>query len=120
MNSELIDGPEEKITIDSPLFSALSWWEKKRIWFNVFVGASGLTAIALYASSFSTGDLIGLVLYGLLLNVCYSLGFLLEAFNQYYLKQKIDIEKLRLPFLIVGTLFSTVITFVWTIIYYTW
>jgi hypothetical protein len=81
MNTEIIDNSEVKTSIDMILKSALKWWEKKRILFNVFVAASGIIPLFLYAKSFDLEELILIVFYGLVVNVFYSLGFLLEAFN---------------------------------------
>ena len=116
MNKEVIDNFEEKASNDVVLKNALKWWEKKRIWFNIFVAASGIIPLILYAKSFNLEELILIVFYGLVVNVFYSLGFLLEAFNEYYFKQRFCIEKFRYPFLIFGILMSSGLTFIWALI----
>ena len=120
MNTEIIDDTSIEAPLISPLRNALTWWEKKRMWYNILVGVSGLIAIVLYANYFSLGEIIGLLLYGVVLNIFYSTGFILEALNIYYLKQKFQIEYLRYPLLIIGTVLSSILTYVWAVIYFTW
>ncbi len=118
MNSEILDTLESKATKDSPIFDALSWWEKKRIWFNVVVGASGFTMIFLFSTSFDFFSLLGILIYGFTLNMFYSIGFLLEAFNEYYLKTSFVLKDLRLVFFIGGTIVSALLTIFWAFTYY--
>ena len=68
--------------------STLRWWESRRLAFNKAVGASGLVTLAgvsLLCALPPFGSLIPLpgmlvaaAVYGLLANVCYSLGWLTE------------------------------------------
>jgi hypothetical protein len=106
MNTEIID--EAK----SDLANSLAWWEKRRLWYNLFVGGTGLVALFLFAPVFGAVDMILLVLYGMVANLFYSLGFLLEAFDSYYFKGKLGVAKIRMVLLILGVLFGCFITFV--------
>lgn len=71
----------------SPL-ALLGWWERRRPVYNLVVGVTGLvtltTVMILMALSpgvhltASLVPLIGVVAYGVMANVCYSLGFVIE------------------------------------------
>lgn len=59
----------------------IRWWEKRRLAYNLFVGASGVVTLGVFSFvSFAFGDpifpqvLIGAGIYGVLANLCYFLG----------------------------------------------
>ena len=70
--------------------SIFRWWESRRLTFNVIIGAAGLVTLAatnlialLPPLSMHMGVFLpGIVLYGFLANVFYSLGFVTEAVMQ--------------------------------------
>jgi len=64
----------------------IGWWERRRIPYNLVVGAAGMTAIGI-AAAFSVippglpgfvFPLGGIIVVGVLANLCYSLGALVE------------------------------------------
>lgn len=67
-------------------WSLLGWWESRRLTYNLFVGGTGLVtlaAVTLFASLPPRGLDIGplwrgVIIYGVLANVGYSLGWLAE------------------------------------------
>ena len=68
--------------------STMRWWESRRLTFNKAVGAAGLVTLAgvsilfalpPYASAMSPATvLVGAAVYGILANVCYTLGWQVE------------------------------------------
>ena len=68
--------------------STLRWWEARRLVFNQAVGATGMVTLAGVSffcalpphGSFMPGPemLVAVAVYGILANVCYSLGWTLE------------------------------------------
>lgn len=63
----------------------LRWWESRRLFYNKVVGATGLiTMVGVIVFAPEGGDLIGppalfiAGLYGLMANICYSLGYVVE------------------------------------------
>jgi hypothetical protein len=62
----------------------LRWWESRRLFYNKVVGATGLftlTGVLLLAPGTGPvlpGAAVGVVAYGVMANVCYSLGWLAE------------------------------------------
>ncbi|WP_103072331.1 hypothetical protein [Aquimarina sediminis] len=98
----------------------IKWWESKRWIFNIAVGLSGIYGIYDFLGSidyqWTTGDTIGVILWGIGANIFYSLGTLMELFDWYYFKNKIKItEGLRYILFIGGVLFSSFWT-LWNIV----
>ena len=78
----------------SSAWRAIIWWESRRPAFNIIVGATGVFtglsmaalgfgAAALFGVPFDLPDppivvVVGVVLYGLMANVCYTLGWVAE------------------------------------------
>ena len=64
----------------------LRWWESRRLTYNLFVGGTGvitLAAVTLFGSLPPRGPAlgplwVGVIVYGVLANVGYSLGWLVE------------------------------------------
>jgi hypothetical protein len=69
----------------SPI-TLFSWWERRRPAYNLIVGITGLVTVTTVEiiSALTPGitfhvPLIAILVYGVAANVCYSLGFALEA-----------------------------------------
>lgn len=105
----------ESIMTLEELRSNIKWWESRRLIFNLLVGLIG--ALAIYNGlsqcnySWTVADTLSIICWGLGANVFYSLGFLLEIFDWYYLDNKIGIKKFRLLFFVTGTIFSCLWTY---------
>ncbi len=116
-NDSIIDATE--VPIDS-YQATISWWERKRIWYN----AVGLVAIILAAAYTSfTGEIsseseIGpLLFWGILLcNFCFTLGWAGELLLRYWLNLHPFPIYFRWILFIAGSLFTAFVTFVvWVI-----
>lgn len=66
-------------------FQVIGWWERRRLAYNVCVGAAGLLSLAtvwlLHPQRFAMADfglVIGVGLYGLAANACYTLGWMAD------------------------------------------
>jgi hypothetical protein len=55
-------------------------------------------------------DLIGIVIYGIIANMFYSLGFLIVVGAKHYLKSKMDFTEKRRTFFAFGLTLSVLIT----------
>lgn len=97
------------------LKSNVKWWESKRWIFNLLVGVSGLLVIInVLAEShyqWKLEDTLGVIIWGIGVNIFYSLGILLELFDWYYLNNRVGFKKLRSFFYIIGTFISCFYTF---------
>jgi hypothetical protein len=86
-------------TRDAPPTSAwevIGWWESRRVSFNLIVGSAGILscivvgavamgASVLFDSDFGLPDppgfaLVGILLYGIMANICFTGGWLAELF----------------------------------------
>jgi hypothetical protein len=67
----------------------LTWWESRRLLYNIIVGATGIVTLGVIAvaeliappkghSLFSESALIPVLIYGALANMCYTLGPIVE------------------------------------------
>ena len=97
----------------------LSWWEKKRIWYNLIVLIFGIWQIVKEKpDTFGFEDIKCIIIYGLGANILYSSGILVELLDEYYLKTFFKLKRFRWFFLIVGTLFSVLYSTWLIMIYY--
>jgi hypothetical protein len=93
--------------------------ETKRLWFNIEVGISGISAIV------STGNfecilfnIFGIVAWGLIVNILISTGILVEILDDYYFKSKFKLSRFRWFFYIAGTILYCILTFGYAIFYF--
>ncbi len=103
------------------LLQTIKWWEKKRIWFNLLVGLSGVISMYTFNTNLSLlgcTDFVGIIIWGILANILYSTGIILETTNLYYFKSKIKLYKLRHLFWTVGTIAYCLWTTVYSFFYY--
>ncbi|TXE17663.1 hypothetical protein ES692_08855 [Psychroserpens burtonensis] len=97
----------------------LKWWEPKRLWFNIAVSFfSVLALVRTNQFSFLTLELFGVVLWGLLANVLFSTGIIIELLDAYYFKGKLSVKNFRWLFYISGTLLYCAWSFVYVVFYY--
>lgn len=94
---------------DNSILSAFGWWEKRRWIYNIVVGFTGAFFMFLLPMVTSF-DIIGIVIYGLLANLCYSLGFLIEVVARYYFKNESDFTDRRKLMFGAGLVLSVLVT----------
>ncbi|MFK7749415.1 MAG: hypothetical protein AB8B65_13550 [Kordia sp.] len=101
------------------LQNTISWWEKKRIVFNILLGIVGAASVATFIPhTFGLEDFFGIILWAIMANILYSVGILLEIANQYYLKGKLNIFQFRHLFFVFGTLPYMFLTWLYASYYY--
>jgi hypothetical protein len=101
------------------LYETIVWWEKQRIIFNLVVGISGLLPlIILLPSWFGIEEVIGILIWGIISNILYSSGILVEIFNLYYLNSKVNFFKFKFGFYFFGSLLYCVVTFFYSFLYF--
>lgn len=98
--------PDEK---DKSLLAAFAWWEKRRPAYNLVVGITGLVVLV-FLGEFSLFILAAVLAYGLIANVFYSTGFLLEVVDKHYFKSSLDLSERRSELFWIGLLFSGLVT----------
>lgn|GEM_PF-1228079 len=94
---------------DKSLLTAFGWWEKRRWIYNVVVGFTGAFFMFLMPM-ISSFDVLGIIFYGLLANLFYSLGFLIEVVARYYFKNESDFTDRRKLMFGAGLVFAVLVT----------
>ncbi|KAB1155433.1 hypothetical protein F7018_12335 [Tenacibaculum aiptasiae] len=105
------------------IIDGIKWWESKRWIFNLLVGLSGVFGIVkginvATENIFVISDILGIILSGIIANIFYSSGILVEIFDNYYFNNKLKMERFRIVFLILGCLVCCVYTYVSAYFYY--
>jgi hypothetical protein len=95
--------------VDKTLLTAFSWWEKRRLFYNLVIGLVGVIILFIYPF-FSLLDLAGVIFYGIIANLFYSLGFFIEVAAKYYFKSDIDFTDKRKTLFTLGLIFSVLTT----------
>ncbi|MBL7725005.1 MAG: hypothetical protein JNK27_12700 [Chitinophagaceae bacterium] len=105
----LFDEKEER-----SLLAAFAWWEKRRLIYNLIVGATGIICLAVLSlfSFLGLSDLVGILIYGIIVNLFYSCGFLIEIASRHYFKSKIDFSEKRKILFGIGLVLSILITII--------
>ncbi|MDC8005102.1 hypothetical protein POV27_13655 [Aureisphaera galaxeae] len=105
--------------MDDTIKSSLKWWDNKRVWYNLIVGAVGIGYIInIVPDTFGMTEIIGMFVYGVGANILFSLGILIELYDKVYLNTALKFYKARWVFFIGGTLFSILFTIFQIEVYY--
>ena len=105
------------------IIDGIKWWESKRWIFNLLVGLSGMLGIVkgVYVATeniFVISDILGIILSGIIANIFYSSGILVEIFDNYYFNSKLKMERFREVFLILGCISCCIYAYICTYFYY--
>ena len=106
--------PEEPRSI----VSVIAWWESRRVLYNVLVGLAGapMVLLMMVLSTHSFWFILsGSIVYGVLANFCYTLGWMAELVARAaFGKQAANTAPILFT---LGTVFSIVITFAISVLY---
>ncbi|WP_043706354.1 hypothetical protein [Tenacibaculum ovolyticum] len=116
--SKTLENIESKKIID-----AIKWWESKRWVFNSLVGLSGVFGIVkgIHVATeniFVVSDILGIILSGIIANIFYSSGILVEILDNYYFNNKLKMERFREVFLVLGCISYCIYAYICTYFYY--
>ena len=100
---------------------AIKWWEKKRIAFNLIILLGGIIGIIIGVenglgnySTLSNIDFLEVILWAIIANIIYSMGFFAEALDNYYFKDKfknmLRIKRFRFALFFILTIVCFVFT----------
>ena len=105
--------------IENTTEDILKWWETKRIWFNIFVGLFSIAALIITGEfSFLTVEIFGVIMWGILANILFSTGIIIELLDAYYFKQKLRVYRFRWLFYLSGTALYCVFSSIYVGAYY--
>ncbi len=121
MNHNILDEDWILEELNMRLAEGLVWWEEKRLWFNIIVGITGLIPTLFSIEPYLFKEIItGSILWVILVNLCFSLGYLAEALDQHYCRGRFQLDKLRWLVLILGTYLTYVVAYFFSKYYITW
>ena len=96
--------PEEmKAAFGKRMQEAFAWWERQRLLFNIVVGTAGLLVTIMFCTRFTAFELFGAVAWGVMANILYCMGFILEVADMHYFRGIFQLHKWRILFLVLGT-----------------
>ena len=107
--------------VSNELYESIKWWESRRIFYNIAVGIAGLIPIAIFWNTILEigffNSLIGIVIYGSLVNICYCFGWGIDILKSFYLDSS-SFGKSKLTLLVLGVIFSMWLTLIisWNIL----
>ena len=85
----------EPTLLRSPL-RVVHWWESRRLFYNLVVGTAGIASVAtltvvdsLFRGHFSPVPWQPIVIYGVLANLCYTSGWMIENLAERWLKRPV-------------------------------
>src|SRR5258705_13650155 len=117
-DEKLMEEPQKNIESiikdneDGLIMSSFSWWEKRRVLYNIIVFLAGTGGLLFSGYPMSLFDLVGIVLWAMIANLFFCLGFLLELFAKHYFRSIKQITMSRDSLFWIGTIFSAALTFV--------
>jgi|GEM_PF-996700 len=103
---------EDDSRVVDTLKFGIKWWESKRWIFNVLTGMCGIFMLSI-CTKFGNLQLIsylGIIIWGLMANLCYSLGILIEVWNFHYFRNALSLKIVRYFLFGLGTIFSCLLT----------
>ncbi|MBO6515879.1 MAG: hypothetical protein JJ975_04940 [Bacteroidia bacterium] len=117
MKEEILDtGLEKKNT----LREAITWWESKRLIFNLIVGLVGGLATLIFMTHFGLFDLAGVLMWGVVANIMYSVGLVLEIWNYHYFNNRLTMTNWRWPLFVLGTVAYAIVSWIYAKLYYSY
>lgn len=93
-------------------YSLIAWWEKKRWWYNAWVGTTGLVVLGISGLlQRLPADLwLGMLLYGTVANVGYTMGWASALLLFHYTQSDLLIQH-RNTLYFIGTIGSILLTY---------
>lgn len=116
MKEELLDTfMMEKV--ENTISQNIAWWENKRLIFNLLIVGFELISISIFRNGANVLGFLNIflliIIYTFIANVFYSIGWGLIILTEYYNLKKLTkfLNNLRIPFFILGVIFSIILTF---------
>ncbi|HYG50522.1 MAG TPA: hypothetical protein VD905_06445 [Flavobacteriales bacterium] len=111
-DAETLDGPDpKKEQIAEKLMDAHAFWLRRRFFFNAAVGLCGLIPLISFISFFPQAALLGAIIWGLVANGLFSLGYAIESYHIIRSGGLGDLKTTREYMFWMGTLLYCVVTY---------
>jgi len=118
MDTHLFDITDEEKVPGQKLLNSHRYWSKKRILFNIIVGAAGIISVLLVlGSDLAIFDLFGIVMWGVVANAMFSFGYILESYIISKSNGHRDLQGNRETLFWLGTIAYVIVGFVFLAMY---
>ena len=118
MDSHLFDITEEDKVSGQKLLESHRYWSKKRILFNIIVGSAGLISVLLVlGTGLTIFDLFGIVMWGVVANAMFSIGYIFESYIIAKSKGQRDLQGNRDILFWMGTIAYVIVGFIFLLMY---
>jgi len=118
MDRHLFDITEEDKVSGQKLLDSHRYWSKKRILFNIIVGSAGIISVLLVLGpGLAIFDLFGIVMWGVVANAMFSIGFILESYIISKSNGQRDLQGNRDILFWLGTIAYVIVGFIFLLMY---
>ena len=118
MDSSLFEYKEEEQIVGLKLLESHRYWSRKRILFNIIVGAGGVFSVLLFVGEETTlFDLFLMMLWGIAANAFYSTGYILDSYIISRSKGEKSLQDIRGLLFWIGTITYVIVGFLFVMVY---
>ena len=118
MSNSLFEETEEDQAAGLKLLAAHRYWSRKRILFNIIVGISGAISVLLFLGlDFTLFDLLGMILWGIVANGLFSIGYVLDSYIISHSKGERSLQDNRGILFWIGTIAYVIVGFLFVMVY---
>lgn len=117
MIEDILQESETEIRLEK-IKSHIAWWERKRLFFNIILFATGFLPFVFYnmINVFFSPFLIFVFIYAVVANLCYCAGWGIGFLIWHYTKRIEFLNRANWLFLILGLILSIGLTLLFSII----
>jgi len=116
--TDLFTDSDEEVAVGLKLLEAYRFWNKKRLPFNIIVGTAGLLSVLFFFGlRFNVFDILGIIVWGLLANALYSVGYVLDSYLISISQGSRSLADSRVMWFWLGTIAYVIATFVCCVMY---
>ena len=118
MDRHLFDITDEEKVSGQKLLDSHRYWSRRRILFNIIVGSAGLISVLLVlGAGLTIFDLFGIVMWGVVANAMFSIGYIVESYIIAKSKGQRDLQGNRDILFWMGTIAYVIVGFIFLLMY---
>ena len=118
MGKDLFDITDEEKISGQKLLDSHRYWSRTRILFNIIVGSAGIISVLLVlGTGLTIFDLFGIVMWGVVANAMFSVGYIVESYIIAKSKGQRDLQGNRDILFWMGTIAYVIVGFIFLLMY---
>ena len=118
MDRHLFDITDEEKVSGQKLLDSHRYWSRRRILFNIIVGTAGIISVLLVlGTGLTIFDLFGIVMWGVVANAMFSIGYIVESYIIAKSKGQRDLQGNRDILFWIGTIAYVIVGFMFLLMY---